>query len=75
MSKKISGSEYPLEKIFSSDFEYHIPFYQRPYSWTIDQTSELFNDLYDFYTTESEEGYFLGSGAACSFCCRILTIC
>ncbi len=61
MSKKISGSEYPLEKIFSSDFEYHIPTYQRPYSWTIDQTSELLNDLYDFYKTESEEGYFLGS--------------
>ena len=61
MSKKISGAEYPLEKIFSSDFEYHIPTYQRPYSWTIDQTSELFNDLYDFYQNENEEGYFLAA--------------
>jgi hypothetical protein len=61
MSKKISGAEYPLAKIFSSDFEYVIPSYQRPYAWTIDQASELFDDLFDFYRSEPEEGYFLGS--------------
>ena len=61
MSKKISGAEFPLAKIFSSDFEYLIPSYQRPYAWTTDQTSELFDDLYDFYRSEDEEGYFLGS--------------
>jgi len=61
MSKKISGAEYPLAKIFSSDFEYVIPSYQRPYAWTIDQASELFDDLFDFFKCEPEEGYFLGS--------------
>ncbi|WP_346796349.1 DUF262 domain-containing protein [Halomonas sp. Bachu 37] len=61
MGKKISGAEYPLAKIFSSEFEYVIPSYQRPYAWTIDQASELFDDLYDFYRSEEEEGYFLGS--------------
>lgn len=61
MSKKISGAEYPLAKIFSSDFEYVIPSYQRPYAWTVDQSSELFDDLFDFYKSEPEEGYFLGS--------------
>lgn len=61
MSKKISGAEYPLSKIFSSDFEYVIPSYQRPYAWTVDQASELFDDLKSFYETEDEEGYFLGS--------------
>ena len=61
MSKKISGAEYPLAKIFSSDFEYHIPLYQRPYAWTVDQVSDLFDDLYDFHQTENDEGYFLGS--------------
>lgn len=25
VSSKITGKEYPLSKIFSSDFEYHIP--------------------------------------------------
>ena len=61
MSKKISGAEYHLAKIFCSDFEYVIPPYQRPYAWTVDQASELFDDLYDFYNSEPEEGYFLGS--------------
>ena len=61
MSKKISGAEFPLAKIFSSDFEYLIPSYQRPYAWTTDQASELFDDLYDFFRSEEDEGYFLGS--------------
>lgn len=25
MSKMITGAEYPLGKVFSDDFEYHIP--------------------------------------------------
>jgi uncharacterized protein with ParB-like and HNH nuclease domain len=53
--------EYPLSKIFSSDFDYVIPSYQRPYAWTVDEASELFDDLYDFYQREEEETYFLGS--------------
>lgn len=61
MSKKISGSEYPLLKIFSSEFEYHIPSYQRPYAWTEEETSVLFDDLYDFFMTEDDDNYFLGS--------------
>ena len=61
MSKKISGAEYNLAKIFSSDFEYVIPSYQRPYAWTVDQASELFDDLFDFHKSEAEEEYFLGS--------------
>jgi len=61
MSKNISGSEYPLSKIFSKDFDFVIPPYQRPYSWTVDQTSELIDDLYDFYISDTNEDYFLGS--------------
>ncbi|HIF60350.1 MAG TPA: DUF262 domain-containing protein [Rhodospirillales bacterium] len=62
MSDKLNGAEYKLAKIFSSDFEYHIPSYQRPYAWTTDETSELFDDLYSFYQSENEdEEYFLGS--------------
>ena len=49
MSKKISGAEYPLAKIFSSDFDYAIPSYQRPYAWTEVQAGDLFSDLYDFF--------------------------
>ena len=61
MSSKISGKEYALGKIFSSDFEYVIPNYQRPYAWTEDQASELFDDLFGFYKSGSAEQYFLGS--------------
>lgn len=61
MSSKITGKEYPLLKIFSSDFEYHIPEYQRPYAWTSDEAGKLFDDLYDFYLSESGDNYFLGT--------------
>lgn len=61
MSKRITGSEFELSKIFSSEFDYIIPSYQRPYSWTKDQAGELFDDLYEFYEREKEDSYFLGS--------------
>lgn len=61
MSKKISGAEYPLAKIFSSDFDYAIPSYQRPYAWTEVQAGDLFSDLYDFFVKEKDDTYFLGS--------------
>ncbi|WP_298530273.1 DUF262 domain-containing HNH endonuclease family protein [uncultured Ruminococcus sp.] len=58
----IKGGEYPLSKIFSSEFNYNIPSYQRPYSWTVQEAGILFDDLYDFYKNEDkEENYFLGS--------------
>lgn len=61
MSKNITGAEYALSKIFSSDFDYEIPPYQRPYAWTTEQAGELFDDLFDFYRHEKDESYFLGS--------------
>lgn len=62
MSTKIKGAEYPLSKIFSSEFDYVIPAYQRPYAWTEEETGTLFEDLYEFYQSEpADESYFLGS--------------
>ena len=61
MSKKINGAEYPLAKIFSSDFDYSIPSYQRPYAWTEVQAGDLFADLHDFFAKEKDDTYFLGS--------------
>lgn len=61
MTKKISGAEYPLAKMFSSDFDYSIPSYQRPYAWTDVQAGELFSDLADFFAKEKDDTYFLGS--------------
>ncbi len=61
MNSKITGKEFPLLKIFSSDFEYHIPAYQRPYAWTEEEAGILFDDLYDFFQSEQNDNYFLGS--------------
>lgn len=64
MSSSIKGTESPLSCIFSSEYSFVIPAYQRPYDWGIEQAEALFNDLYDFYTEEKEkedENYFLGS--------------
>lgn len=57
----IEGRAFHLNKIFSSEFEYIIPSYQRPYSWQEEQVIELFDDLYSFYQNSLEESYFLGS--------------
>ena len=61
MSSKITGKEYPLSKIFSKEFDYYIPAYQRPYAWTEEETETLFDDLYDFFQNAKEDNYFLGS--------------
>ena len=61
MSNKITGKEYSLSKIFSKDFDYYIPTYQRPYAWTEEETETLFDDLFVFFQTEQIDNYFLGS--------------
>ncbi len=62
----IHGSEYPIRKIFSDDFFFTIPRYQRPYSWTTEQSEELYQDLtravHDFNgSIDDFAPYFLGS--------------
>lgn len=61
MSGNIHAKEYRLSKIFSSDFEYVIPPYQRPYAWREEQAGELFDDLFGFHSSTLKEEYFLGS--------------
>ena len=61
MSNRITGKEYALKDIFSQQFDYHIPPYQRPYAWTEEECETLFDDLYDFFLTEKTDNYFLGS--------------
>ncbi|MGN1275206.1 MAG: DUF262 domain-containing protein [Thermoguttaceae bacterium] len=57
----IAGKEHPLSGIFSKLFDFHIPGYQRPYSWTTTETSELLSDLYEAFRTNPQGSYFLGS--------------
>ncbi len=51
----IKGAEYPLRKVFSAEFEYHIPQYQRPYAWTTEEAGTLLSDMIDFYEIEKRK--------------------
>jgi len=66
MPVKIEASEQPLQKVFSSDFDFSIPLYQRPYAWTTKEAGELISDLLDNMgdiksSVEETNPYFLGS--------------
>lgn len=59
--KSLDAGEYPLGKVFSSDFEFAIPDYQRPYSWGAEQSLQLLDDLDGAIDRDPDEPYFLGS--------------
>lgn len=59
--KKLDAGEHPLGKVFSSDFEFAIPDYQRPYSWGTEQALQLLDDLNGAIDRDPDEPYFLGS--------------
>ncbi len=61
MQKTLTAHEHPLRKVFSSDYEFTIPDYQRPYRWGIDQALQLLDDLEESLGRDSDEPYFLGS--------------
>lgn len=66
MTATINASERSLSKIFSDDFIFSIPPYQRPYSWTTEQAGELLSDVLSFIEDEARpieysNPYFLGS--------------
>ncbi|MDO8486587.1 MAG: DUF262 domain-containing HNH endonuclease family protein [Candidatus Staskawiczbacteria bacterium] len=55
MPIKFDAEDKPLGDIFTGQEKYKIPRYQRPYSWTTDEVSELWSDL------REEDSTFLGS--------------
>ncbi len=61
----IQGSEKQVAKIFSDDYVFTIPNYQRPYAWTTEEAGELLSDLLvameDGKPVEELNPYFLGS--------------
>ena len=64
--KTLHAHEQPMAKIFSDDFAFSIPGYQRPYSWTTKHCGDLLDDLIDFMRTDGTGAggpnpYFLGS--------------
>lgn len=53
---KINCIDKEIKKVFETGY-YHVPRFQRPYSWEKEQISEFWNDT----IKESEADYFIGS--------------
>jgi uncharacterized protein with ParB-like and HNH nuclease domain len=61
----LEAAEKPLLDIFCDKYLFRIPSYQRPYAWTTEQASELFDDIVTACGSVGEVAdrppYFLGS--------------
>lgn len=65
MSETIEAKERNLGVIFSDDFRFEVPDFQRPYTWTTEQVNDLLDDLEfamgDGSHAQERPPYFLGS--------------
>lgn len=59
--KTLEASEVKLAKVFSPDYDFVIPDYQRPYAWTTEESLQLLDDLEEALESNPEDPYFLGS--------------
>lgn len=60
MATEIEAKEVTVGNLFSPDFMFKIPIYQRPLSWGKDNFDQLFEDILDAINSNQEQ-YFLGS--------------
>ncbi|WP_328708237.1 DUF262 domain-containing HNH endonuclease family protein [Microbispora hainanensis] len=58
MAKKLESYMVPLTKLFSQDFFFRIPEYQRPFLWDAEHFKDLLDDL---TSSKPDEPYFLGT--------------
>lgn len=61
MQKTLTAHEHSLRKVFSSDYEFEIPDYQRAYRWGTDEALQLLDDLNESLERDPGDPYFLGS--------------
>ena len=59
----IEAHERRIERIFSDDYAFEVPAYQRPYAWEQEQARDLLNDICEAMDNSQVSGgvYFLGS--------------
>lgn len=57
----IEANKGALKKIFSEEFWFVVPQYQRPYVWQEDNIQELIDDLYYAFENKQNSEYFLGA--------------
>lgn len=65
MAKTLEAHDKLIREIFEGSYQFEIPDYQRPYAWTTEQATELFDDLVlamqDARVSSAGSQYFLGS--------------
>lgn len=65
MAKTLEAHDKLIREIFEGSYQFEIPDYQRPYAWTKEQATELFDDLFsameDARVSGASSQYFLGS--------------
>ncbi|HEX5159606.1 MAG TPA: DUF262 domain-containing HNH endonuclease family protein [Ktedonobacterales bacterium] len=66
MAIEIKGEQYSVNGVFSDEFEFVVPPYQRPYLWETEHAGDLLDDLLDFMgdsdaAVSDLNPYFLGS--------------
>lgn len=66
MSSEIEAKEVAVKDLFSENFMFEIPLYQRPLTWTGNNFDELFEDIFDAMRNDEapkneQAQYFLGS--------------
>lgn len=44
MAKTLEAHDKLIREIFEGSYQFEIPDYQRPYAWTTEQATELFDD-------------------------------
>lgn len=60
-AQPMKAAEINLGKLFTNDFDFEIPEYQRPYAWGTEESLQLLADLEGALERDTEEPYFLGS--------------
>lgn len=60
MALYLSAEQKNLRSLFSNDNRYIIPSYQRHYSWTMEQSKQMYDDILDAFESKSDS-YFLGN--------------
>ena len=60
MALYLSAEQKNLKSLFSNDNRYVIPYYQRHYSWTMEQCRQLYDDVMDAFDSKADS-YFLGN--------------
>lgn len=66
-TQNLYAHEKTIKDVFSNEYAFSIPDYQRPYAWTTDEAQTLFDDLFEAarrtrsQSRDSRVPYFLGS--------------